>query len=297
MSGLLDNYYNADHDHHFGIELEDLRAKYDDEQAKFRAFRRSWIPSIKLILASATDIFGDWIFFSRTKATSGLDEFEKPLLIFCIISSVLGGCTLMSIFLDKVYKYVQLQNKNQDELIKRRRSVCMTWVKWLLGLEMFIEDIPQLVLTVMILKAKNGGEWSPVAVFNATTSGFNFVFNLLDMFMPLDEEDISNDVDNNNKKNNGGKPDDSSNKIIRVGNGNRQSKQLQEGMIQAGNKGKSSSIYLNEKLSYEQQMYQFQSTSSSSLGTIGSSTSSTSTACWEYDSKNNIYRSTREQKR
>ncbi len=42
----------------------------------------------------------------------------------------------------------------------------------------------------MILKAKNGGQWSPVAVFNATTSGFNFMFNILDMMMPLEDEKI-----------------------------------------------------------------------------------------------------------
>lgn len=68
--------------------------------------------------------------------------------------------------------------------------MCLSWMKTLLGLEIFLEDIPQLVLTVMVLNAKNGGKWSPVAVFNATTSGFNFIFSLLDMMMPLEEEHI-----------------------------------------------------------------------------------------------------------
>ena len=72
------------------------------------------------------------------------------------------------------------------------KSRCFTWVKWLLSLEMLLEDIPQLVLTILVLKARNGGEWSPVAVFNATTSGFNFTFNLLDMCMPLDKETEDN---------------------------------------------------------------------------------------------------------
>ena len=72
------------------------------------------------------------------------------------------------------------------------KETCLDWARTLLGLEMFLEDIPQLVLTVMVLNARNGGAWSPVAVFNATTSGFNFAFNLLDMFMPLEEEHFDN---------------------------------------------------------------------------------------------------------
>ena len=72
------------------------------------------------------------------------------------------------------------------------KATCLSWMKTLLGLEIFLEDIPQLVLTVMVLNAKNGGEWSPVAVFNATTSGFNFIFSILDMMMPLEEEHIQN---------------------------------------------------------------------------------------------------------
>jgi hypothetical protein len=71
--------------------------------------------------------------------------------------------------------------------------MCFNWVKGLLGLEMFLEDIPQLILTILVLKAKNGGAWSPVAVFNATTSAFNFAFNILDMLMPLEEEHIENE--------------------------------------------------------------------------------------------------------
>ncbi len=75
----------------------------------------------------------------------------------------------------------------------------MTWARTLLGLEMFIEDIPQLVLTVMVLNAKAGGNWTPVSVFNATTSAFNFTFNLLDCLMPLDEEHFQKEIDTGKK--------------------------------------------------------------------------------------------------
>lgn len=35
----------------------------------------------------------------------------------------------------------------------------------------------------------NGGTFSNAAIFNLTTSGFNLVFNLLDIFYPLPEEE------------------------------------------------------------------------------------------------------------
>ena len=85
-------------------------------------------------------------------------------------------------------------------IFSKFKVTLLTWVKALLGLEILIEDIPQLVLTVQVLNAKNGGQWSAVAAFNATTSGFNFIFNLLDMFMPLDEEHYA-DGKKNDKKN------------------------------------------------------------------------------------------------
>ena len=74
----------------FGVELEDQRSR-------LRHFRRQWIPQIKIIIASAVDIFGDWLFFVRTKNVDGLDEYEFPLFFFCVVSSVLGAFTVVSI--------------------------------------------------------------------------------------------------------------------------------------------------------------------------------------------------------
>jgi hypothetical protein len=81
-----------------GLVLDDLpvNTEDNDKSARVRAFRRTWIPAIKVLLSSAADIFGDWIFFLRTRATNGLDEFEKPLFFFCVVSSVLGFFTLVS---------------------------------------------------------------------------------------------------------------------------------------------------------------------------------------------------------
>jgi hypothetical protein len=48
-------------------------------------------------------------------------------------------------------------------------------------------SIPQLILTALVTSKRTGGVLSPVATFNVTTSGFNLLFNILDMFMPEDE--------------------------------------------------------------------------------------------------------------
>jgi hypothetical protein len=77
-----------------------------------------------------------------------------------------------------------LNDKNEGVFKKKM----LKRINWIMGLEMFVEDIPQVVLTTMVLHAKRGGVWSPVAVFNVTTSAFNFTFNVLDMLMPLEEE-------------------------------------------------------------------------------------------------------------
>ncbi len=42
----------------------------------------------------------------------------------------------------------------------------------------------------VMVNAKNGGNWSPAGVFNATTSSFNFIFNFLDIMIPLEDEHI-----------------------------------------------------------------------------------------------------------
>lgn len=68
----------------------------EERRQRVNAFRRSWIPSIKVILSTATDIFGDWIFYIRTRDTTGLDIYETPLHFFCVISSILGAFTIVS---------------------------------------------------------------------------------------------------------------------------------------------------------------------------------------------------------
>jgi hypothetical protein len=62
-----------------------------------RDFRKHLITSAKTILSSIIDIVSDWVFYSRTKATLFLDEFNIPLLIFCIVSTIFGLLTVMGL--------------------------------------------------------------------------------------------------------------------------------------------------------------------------------------------------------
>jgi len=164
----------------------DIQLDIEEKKRQFRAFRRLWIPAIKVIITSSADIFGDWLFYNRTRAFDDEDnvlgDLESYLYFFCCVSSFLGILSLTTIILEKCSCCI-----NNHSAVK---ASFLVKTRWLMGLEMFVEDIPQVVLTVMVMYAKNGGEWSSVAAFNATTSAFNFTFNLLDMFMPLEEEHI-----------------------------------------------------------------------------------------------------------
>ena len=70
------------------------------------------------------------------------------------------------------------------------------YVKRVLGFEMFLEDIPQFILTLLI--SMEMGSLSPYAVFSFTASGFNFLFNLLDM---IELEHYEQHHDNNSHNN------------------------------------------------------------------------------------------------
>jgi hypothetical protein len=154
---------------------------------KSREFRRAWVPVIKSILTSSADIIGDWMFYVRTKNGDGLDEYETPIFFFCLVASVFGFLAIMGQLLKSLSCFSKNESSKNESKFKK---TCLTRIKWLLGFEMFIEDIPQMVLTTMVALDKRGGVWSPVAVFNITTSVFNFTFNILDMLTPLEEVDV-----------------------------------------------------------------------------------------------------------
>ena len=155
----------------------------EEAKRRSRAFRRAWVPVIKSLLSSGSDLVGDWYFYYRTKNGENiLDEFERPLWIFCVIASVFGGLAMISTIMNNFPCFAK-----NESLYKKK---CLKRINYLLGLEMFLEDIPQMILTTMVALRKRGGVWTPVSIFNLTTSAFNFTFNILDMLMPLPEETI-----------------------------------------------------------------------------------------------------------
>jgi len=152
----------------------------EEKKKESRAFRRKWVPAFKTILASLADVVGDWVFYNRIKnGDDAMDYLERYLFFFAVVSSVLGAFSIFSIAMNNCVCLVKNTFAHKEDCLKK--------ISFLLGLEMFCEDIPQVILTYLVMTERNGGEWSPVGVFNLTTSMFNFTFNILDMIMPLDE--------------------------------------------------------------------------------------------------------------
>ena len=64
-------------------------------------------------------------------------------------------------------------------------------INQVLAFEILLEDIPQFVLTSLISYEK--GLLTPSAVFNMTTSAFNFLFNVLDIVEPDNDDGDGSD--------------------------------------------------------------------------------------------------------
>eukprot|EP00591_Stephanopyxis_turris_P001443 CAMPEP_0195509382 /NCGR_PEP_ID=MMETSP0794_2-20130614/2332_1 /TAXON_ID=515487 /ORGANISM="Stephanopyxis turris, Strain CCMP 815" /LENGTH=145 /DNA_ID=CAMNT_0040636583 /DNA_START=209 /DNA_END=649 /DNA_ORIENTATION=- len=130
------------------------------------------------MVTSFADVLGDWVYYGRilalSKEVADLERFMAPLFVFNIISTLMGVLLVTSLV--------------KKGLGKGEDSHCVKAVGWFLSLEILLEDIPQFVMTKIIYDAR-GGEWTPTAIFNVTTSAFNFVFNLLDLATPDDDEE------------------------------------------------------------------------------------------------------------
>jgi hypothetical protein len=146
----------------------------------FRQFRRTWIPIFRTLLSSSADIVGDWVFYFRILESDYAPDLAPWLLSFSIVASFMGAFTLISIIMNNLKMCI-----NIDNIHKRRFQNIVSF--FLIG-EMFIEDIPQFILSSIAMSRRNGGDLTGYAVFNITTSSFNFIFNILDLMSPLDEE-------------------------------------------------------------------------------------------------------------
>ena len=156
-------------------------------------FRLKGIRSAKTLVSSAADIAGDWLFYSSIirMNNASLDKYTIPLLLFCIISSIMGLFVVIGIYYNFFYSPIMTKKKHSKRTTKY--APFGQFVKFVLGSQMFVEDIPQFVLTIMI--TRDIGELSTTAVFNFTTSGLNLIFNFLNM-IEIEEHHIDDDDDN-----------------------------------------------------------------------------------------------------
>jgi len=171
--------------------------------AILRDTRKTWVPLIKLAVASGADIWGDYVFYDRTDLDEdpNLDKYELPLYVFWIVSCVFGGLTMFTLLAKGCCPSKSGQNdKGMSSMMSCFTLSCLVnRINQVLSMEIICEDIPQFVLTSLISNER--GLLTPAAVFNLTTSAFNFLFNILDMVDVGNDED--DDVDDNDNRGSG----------------------------------------------------------------------------------------------
>ena len=135
------------------------------------------------VSVSFTDIVADWCYYNDlVKDTdTSIETEERWLLAVCIISSFIGFFTIITVLSQGCVA-------GKTEEIPPSIACFMRNIDYILGLEVLVEDVPQLIMTGIIIKKLK--KTTPLAVFNLTTSGFNMLFNIIDMLYPsMDEED------------------------------------------------------------------------------------------------------------
>ena len=157
-----------------------------------RDARKRWVPLIKIAVASGADIWGDYVFYDRTDLDEdpNLDKYELPLYIFWIVSCVFGGLTMFTLLCKGCCPSKSGQNRMSTLMSCFTLRCLVTRINQVLSMEIIFEDIPQFVITSLISNER--GLLTPAAVFNLTTSAFNFLFNILDM-MDINTDDDDDD--------------------------------------------------------------------------------------------------------
>jgi hypothetical protein len=162
-------------------------------------FRRKWIPGFDSVFASAADVAGDWyylytVYWGYTGGDLTIPSENLNLLIPLFAVTIIS--TIMFVFVSATY-LAKAGDKNKEvccvDSFKRLMLKCvccwrdeMDTTNFLSLVEDIFEDIPTIVLTVMIEK-RRVGSISPVGVLNITTSAFSLAFNMISLLMPKDK--------------------------------------------------------------------------------------------------------------
>ena len=137
------------------------------------ALRAKWAPLLRIAYNSAADITADWFYYDYVVKLENpaTEKYELYLFIFFIVSAVMCGLTLLGVLI----KGCCPESKMSNALNK------------ILGLEAFVGDIPQLVLTALV--TYDLGMLDTEGAFNFATSGYNLINNALEAFgnVSLDE--------------------------------------------------------------------------------------------------------------
>lgn len=154
--------------------------------------RTRHITSLKSILSSIADVAGDWIFVFSASVEG--TRYLLPAQISSVFGSILAFFTILqalrtSCFRSSGTSTADARNGGKCccSISKRGlKAFCLPLLSWkdvFQLLEIFLEDLPQIVMSILL--RLDGGSWTPSIVLNVTTSTYNFIFDMLNI---LEEE-------------------------------------------------------------------------------------------------------------
>jgi hypothetical protein len=140
--------------------------------------RKKWIPLIKIAYPSVADVIADWFFYDSVSKDPDpeVQEYKIYLFVFFIVSAVMGVLTILGLLCMGCY----------PGSIKQQR------LNKLLGLEILLGDVPQLVLASLVAHRRNS--ITATTAFSLATSGYNFILDALEMIAVPEPEVVEPEV-------------------------------------------------------------------------------------------------------
>eukprot|EP00532_Pseudo-nitzschia_australis_P009923 CAMPEP_0168243786 /NCGR_PEP_ID=MMETSP0140_2-20121125/24251_1 /TAXON_ID=44445 /ORGANISM="Pseudo-nitzschia australis, Strain 10249 10 AB" /LENGTH=140 /DNA_ID=CAMNT_0008179201 /DNA_START=307 /DNA_END=729 /DNA_ORIENTATION=- len=128
---------------------------------------------------------------ATTKKTKIGSLYVSTMFTLTLFYLLHKGCSPQPRNIEQNNIRAQQQQQQRDGVHKTSSS---SWFSYLMGhvntvlvLEILLEDIPQFVLSALVHYAQ-GQKMTPAVLLNITTSAYNFVFNILDIIDPGDDE-------------------------------------------------------------------------------------------------------------
>jgi len=151
--------------------------------ARMTDLRRRWIPLFKIAKFSIADVVSDWYFYDVVSKDTEIGNYEIYVFIFFIVSVSMNGLTLLGL----LYRGCCSGSNGNRSIFTQQR------LDRLLGLEILLADVPQLVLAALVAHRK--GTVTVSTALNFASSGYNIFNNGLTMLEASDEDDVKDDDD------------------------------------------------------------------------------------------------------